>query len=374
MAGMGVGEMMLLSAAIGGGTSAATGQDPLKGALLGALGGAASAGLGGLLSGAGGAAGAGAGTIAGGSGLAAPGLTAAGSAGAGALGSAGASGIATLPTAASALTPAAGALAPAAATAPLAVPAAASAAPGITALGASAPINPALIEQAAQASQLGAASPALPGLAQSFAPNYSLLPPQAGGAASTPLGAQAIERAAGLTSPATTPGFFDDPKAWWKSLPPEKKLLYGGTGLGALALMGGRGKIPGQEPYTGPLSRFRYDPDVYMPSLPGPRFASGGIADLGGSDLGSYSDGGQLLAGDGDGMSDDIPASISGKQPARLADGEFVVPADVVSGLGNGSTDAGARELYSMMSRVRKQRTGTEKQGRQIEPRKVVPA
>ena len=96
--------------------------------------------------------------------------------------------------------------------------------------------------------------------------------------------------------------------------------------------------------------------------------ARGGIADLGG-----YSDGGRMLRGPGDGMSDSIPASISGKQPARLADGEFVVPADVVSHLGNGSTDAGAKQLYSMMNKVRKARTGNPKQGKQINAKKYIP-
>ena len=73
-------------------------------------------------------------------------------------------------------------------------------------------------------------------------------------------------------------------------------------------------------------------------------------------------------------MSDQIPANISGKQPARLADGEFVVPADVVSGLGNGSTDAGAKQLYKMLDKVRSARTGTKKQGKQINPNKYTPA
>lgn len=98
-----------------------------------------------------------------------------------------------------------------------------------------------------------------------------------------------------------------------------------------------------------------------------------GMARGGISDLGSYSDGGRMLKGPGDGMSDDIPATISGKRPARLADGEFVVPADVVSHLGNGSTDAGADVLYDMMNKVRKARTGTQKQGKQINPGKFVP-
>jgi hypothetical protein len=89
--------------------------------------------------------------------------------------------------------------------------------------------------------------------------------------------------------------------------------------------------------------------------------------------LGSYSDGGRLLKGPGDGMSDDIPASIADKQPARLADGEFVVPADVVSHLGNGSTDAGAKHLYKMMDNVRKARTGRKAQGKQIKADKFLP-
>jgi hypothetical protein len=99
------------------------------------------------------------------------------------------------------------------------------------------------------------------------------------------------------------------------------------------------------------------------------KYASGGISSLGG-----YSDGGRMLKGPGDGMSDSIPGVIAGKQPARLADGEFVVPADVVSHLGNGSTDAGAKRLYSMMDKVRKARTGTKKQGKQINPNRFMPA
>ena len=89
--------------------------------------------------------------------------------------------------------------------------------------------------------------------------------------------------------------------------------------------------------------------------------------------LGSYSDGGRLLKGPGDGMSDHIPATIANKQPARLADGEFVVPADVVSHLGNGSTDAGAKHLYKMMDNVRKARTGRKSQGKQIKAGKYLP-
>jgi hypothetical protein len=86
--------------------------------------------------------------------------------------------------------------------------------------------------------------------------------------------------------------------------------------------------------------------------------AEGGTAN-GGYSLGSYSDGGRLLRGPGDGVSDSIPASIGNHQPARLADGEFVVPARIVSEIGNGSTEAGARKLYAMMDRVQKARKKT---------------
>jgi hypothetical protein len=83
---------------------------------------------------------------------------------------------------------------------------------------------------------------------------------------------------------------------------------------------------------------------------------------------------GGYLDGAGDGMSDSIPATIEGKQPARLADGEFVIPADVVSHLGNGSSKAGSKRLYAMLDKVRHARTGNKKQGKQIKPAKYMPA
>ena len=92
-------------------------------------------------------------------------------------------------------------------------------------------------------------------------------------------------------------------------------------------------------------------PSMALPPPPVKPMASGGISHLGG-----YSDGGRLLRGPGDGVSDSIPASIGDRQPARLADGEFVVPARIVSEIGNGSTEAGARKLYAMMDRVQKAR------------------
>lgn len=140
-------------------------------------------------------------------------------------------------------------------------------------------------------------------------------------------------------------------------------------GMFATALASQQGIEDPRKKYKGPLSRFNFNPDTYVPT-----FAEGGIADLPVSNLGSYSDGGRLLKGPGDGMSDSIPAKIGRKQPARLADGEFVVPADVVSGLGNGSTDAGAKQLYAMMDKVRQARTGNKKQGKEINPRKYIPA
>ena len=102
-------------------------------------------------------------------------------------------------------------------------------------------------------------------------------------------------------------------------------------------------------PYQQPISR-----DMIQP-----QFAGGGI-----SNLGDYSDGGRLLRGPGDGISDSIPAMIGKKRPARLADGEFVVPARIVSELGNGSTEAGARKLYAMMDRVQKSRGKTVGKGK----------
>lgn len=85
---------------------------------------------------------------------------------------------------------------------------------------------------------------------------------------------------------------------------------------------------------------------------------------------GGYLDGGMLP---GDGMSDDVPATIDGNQPAALSSGEFVIPADVVSHIGNGSSDAGAKELYNMMDRIREARTGKDEQAPAINAKKMMP-
>jgi hypothetical protein len=113
-------------------------------------------------------------------------------------------------------------------------------------------------------------------------------------------------------------------------------------------------------------------PKNYTAQMPKVR-GLGELAAAAGGSIGGYSDGGRMLKGPGDGMSDSIPATIGRKQPARLADGEFVVPADVVSHIGNGSTDAGARKLYAMMDKVRKARTGKKKQAPAVKTDKYLP-
>jgi hypothetical protein len=86
-----------------------------------------------------------------------------------------------------------------------------------------------------------------------------------------------------------------------------------------------------------------------------------------------YMAAGRYLSGGGDGMSDSIPATINDKQPARLADGEFVVPADVVADLGNGSSNAGAKKLYAMMKKIRQARHGTSKQPPEVKAESAMP-
>ena len=95
------------------------------------------------------------------------------------------------------------------------------------------------------------------------------------------------------------------------------------------------------------------------------RYAQGGVASLGR---------GYYLGGITDGMADQVPATVEDQEQARLSDGEFVVPADVVSHLGNGNSNAGAKQLYEMMDRIRKARTGTEQQGREINPNQFMPS
>lgn len=321
-----------------------------------------------------------------------------------------------------------------------------------------------------------------PNVADRFAGSQQLFDPNA-----VPAQSAMMQGAADGASNAAAPGGLGDAwnaiknvgsqvGEWWDKKSTPEKFLYGGAGLlGANALLGPKaGGVPAQQSYSGPLSRFQYDPSKFKataPIQPTPyqpvyqnyrNYADGGMLDAGAnpgmmmqgqndplafqstgverfagggapqgayqipnhmsaidsyvaqansgdmatvmakaksgdqnamialnrlqstpnqnyagggiSSLGGYSDGGRMLKGPGDGMSDDIPATIADKQPARLANDEFVVPADVVSHLGNGSSDAGAKQLYKMMDRVRQARTGNKTQGKEINSDKYMPA
>lgn len=132
----------------------------------------------------------------------------------------------------------------------------------------------------------------------------------------------------------------------------------GGSGIQSTipALKASRSQLPySSQARPGAGGQTYFTPTTYSPQMAGGGMAAGGISTLGG-----YSDGGRLLKGPGDGVSDSIPATIVGNQKAALADGEFVVPARIVSELGNGSTDAGARKLYAMMDRVQNARRKTK--------------
>ena len=169
-----------------------------------------------------------------------------------------------------------------------------------------------------------------------FSPNQYLTPAQAAAAKTEqPM----VQPAQPTMQPATaevdrSPYLARDPIPSWMSSPAIQKAL-----TSQAAVTGNNGEDGG--PIFSSASR---------PELA--RLAGGGITTLGG-----YSDGGRLLRGPGDGVSDSIPATIGKDQPARLADGEFVIPARIVSELGNGSTEAGARKLYAMMDRIKKARS-----------------
>lgn len=408
--GTGVGEAMLIGAAVGGtvgaGASAIQGRDPFTGALMGAGLGALGGGVSGAFSGA--AGGAGAGT------------------GAGAAGGAGGAGAAALPAAGSALTPATQAI--------LSGTPAASGSFGA-------------LSAAPASGSFGSLSAAAPGISGAFTAPASAIPMSTAGLTAVPgyVPGMYASGAAAMPGGAASSGFLSGSTMGI----PNSALATGAGGLGLAALMmNERNKfgIPSQGAYESSFDMSQFNPSdpmfapgsVYEPSYRDYRTAAeGGIMKLanggpvermtqmntainpqgglypqgmidktqyatptqrptsmelldtepayqksnpmlmargGIADLGSYSDGGRMLKGPGDGMSDSIPGVIAGKQPARLADGEFVVPADVVSHLGNGSTDAGAKQLYSMMDKVRKARTGKKAQGKQINPRKYMPA
>ena len=149
----------------------------------------------------------------------------------------------------------------------------------------------------------------------------------------------------------------------------EGSALYGGIKLGAPIAMAGVDAAYADaydtvDPITrgGPSGPLNLS-DAFRPSMTLPMYAQGGM-------IPSYQAGGiaglgygGLLEGTGDGISDSIPARIDGSQEAALSKGEFVVPARIVSEIGNGSSDAGAERLYAMMDRVEKDRERTTGQG-----------
>jgi hypothetical protein len=281
--------------------------------------------------------------------------------------------------------------------------------------GAGTPVTEAVNPAAAAANQaLGAG--ATEGMLTSFVDPAASGLVQSGlnGIPATLAGANAIQAGvpgiANAVAPAGQPGLFGGLMDKYKALSVPEKIgvgIAGSTLLGKLMEPNYLDEGGGYQP----LKRFTYDPRKFRPtvayadggiaSLPGGNISVGGdprrnispiepssswqqnsfpvnyMADGGITNLGHYSDGGSLLRGPGDGVSDDIPAMIGRKQPARLADGEFVVPARIVSELGNGSTDAGARQLYKMMDRVQARRgktTGKDRMAVDSKARKLLPA
>jgi hypothetical protein len=158
------------------------------------------------------------------------------------------------------------------------------------------------------------------------------------------------------------------------SIPVDNTGTYAGMpAMGQTSYETGVGNPAESSPGGGEFGGAGYDGGMFGGAQSGDvGFAQGGI-----SNLGDYSDGGRLLRGPGDGVSDSIPARIGAKQEARLADGEFVIPARIVSELGNGSTEAGARQLYAMMDRVQKARkktVGKDKVATNSRAAKLLPA
>ncbi len=174
-----------------------------------------------------------------------------------------------------------------------------------------------------------------------------------------------------ITQPAYTP--------YAQSASPVMGRQFFNSTYGAAPVAGGGGKdgIPTTPPVIDPDAPL---PGSLVPQIPPPDpnnetttgggMAQGGIAEMA---KGGRANRPRYLRGETDGMQDRIPSNIDGVQPAKLSHGEFVIPADVVSHLGNGNSDAGAKVLYKMMDRVRQARTGNKKQGRQINPEKFTP-
>jgi hypothetical protein len=173
--------------------------------------------------------------------------------------------------------------------------------------------------------------------------------------------------ASGISS---APGFFG--RKTIPNTPTRETALTAGGGADTSGLLKWENVIT-KEIRFGRSEDYRGDPEWRVVEDTTKKQASGGLSTLAGAaggggvqqyNLGGYSDGGRLLRGPGDGVSDSIPATIGDRQPARLADGEFVVPARIVSEIGNGSTEAGARKLYAMMDRVQRARAKTTGKGK----------
>jgi hypothetical protein len=203
---------------------------------------------------------------------------------------------------------------------------------------------------------------------------YGATAPAAGVAS---LGGAAGTAAGGAAGTAGSSLLGDAAKAGITKLISDPKLLASiAAGAGAAALTDQSNKRIAQKGFTEGIdpNRLAYSRDTgeYTVRATGKKYAAGG--GITGLAPHEYKAGGRYLSGPGDGMSDNIKANIDGQQEARLADGEFVIPADVVSHIGNGSSNAGAKKLHAMMERIRHARTGNPKQGKQIKPEKYLPA
>jgi len=430
--GTGVGEAMLIGAAVGGGSSALMGGDPIKGAMLGAAGGGLGAGLG-AAAGASGSLGSAGAASSFGSGLSSAGTGAVGGAGLGGTAAGTGATFGTLGAGTGAVGGTAGGTLGGTAGGSLGAGSsvlAAGANPslygsGISALSSAAPTLGSSIgagSSMVSPTTMSLANAVGPGNITGFAPalsNAKLGFIAGGGALSGMMDAE--RNKFGVPGKEDYVSSFD-PTKFERSTPtyapegvyrPEYKTYAAEGGIMRLAVGGSV-----DDELGGDYSAMGMDQGNMQKGLFGLGYAEGGISEIledakaqgltleayqniygrgnaidkmqkalkegmmvnpgmargGISSLGGYSDGGRMLKGPGDGMSDSIPASIANKQPARLADGEFVIPADVVSHLGNGSTDAGAKQLYAMMDKVRKARTGKKKQAPAVKANRYMPA
>jgi hypothetical protein len=217
----------------------------------------------------------------------------------------------------------------------------------------------------------------------------------------------------GKGTPTTTSTPWYERLLNWATDNPTQLGLLGGLGGGLMGLLGGGSTANQPQGYQGGIPQYTYNrqqvpyqDENRRPGSGGRRYfndgqfvpgaAQGGgttnptkeqalreqnpmgkiVSYMGGGKIPQYQQGGltslrprgMYLGGKTDGMADRVPATISGRRPAQLSDGEFVMPADVVSHLGNGNSDAGAQQLFAMMDRIRKARTGRTQQGPQINP------